>query len=238
MLKGVLFDMDGVLFDTERLHLEIDDALLREMGYQMSDEMRNKTYGINSAAFLALLQEYFGPNFDYDHYIVETYRRFLNYIDTHGMPEKPGARAALQHLREKGFLLALASSSRAEIVAHHLKAAHFEEFFTTVVSGNMVQRSKPAPDIFLMAAQNLGLAPSACAVVEDSFPGVAAAKAAGCLTLMVPDQLQPSEEIKAQADAVLPDLASAAAFIVAAAETLAAGKGADDNSARGPVLLP
>lgn len=213
MIKAVLFDMDGVLFDTERLHLRLDEELFAEMGLHMSEEMRVQTFGITDAAFQGLTKKYFGNSFNFDNYLRESYRRFLAHVDSNGLPEKPGARETLTTLREKGYKLALVTSAYTDVAHHFLNLSGFFKYFDAIICGDMVTQSKPAPDIYIFASEKLGVPPANCAVVEDSYAGVQAGAAAGCPTLMVPDVMPPTEEIKKFAALVLPDIKAVPAAV-------------------------
>jgi len=119
---------------------------------------------------------------------------------------KPGVRQLLDDLQAAGCRIALASSTQTDIVEKELSDAGLRDYFSAVVGGDRAKRSKPNPDIFLVAAGLLGEEPENCIVIEDSFNGIRAAKAAGMTAVMVPDQLEPDEEIRALADLVLPSL--------------------------------
>ena len=119
---------------------------------------------------------------------------------------KPGVRELLDFLQAGGCRIALASSTRTDIVEKELADAGLRKYFCPVIGGDCVRRSKPNPDIFLKAAEFLGEKPDNCVVIEDSFNGIRAAKAAGMTAVMVPDQLEPDEEIRNLADVILPSL--------------------------------
>ena len=132
-----------------------------------------------------------------------------------GIPLKPGVLEALEWLRERGFKTAIATSSSMETAEQYLRQTDMEKLFSQVVSGQHLAHGKPAPDIFLLAAEKLSSAPGSCLVVEDSFNGVRAGKAAGMVTVMIPDLLQPDEELRALADAVLDSMEALPSYILA-----------------------
>ena len=126
-----------------------------------------------------------------------------------------GIREILADLTRLGFRMAVASSTPSRVVTDQLRDAGLLSYFSAVIGGDQVRRSKPDPDIFLRAASMLDAAPQACYVLEDSFNGIRAAHAGGMIPLMVPDMLQPDTEIRSLAAAVLPDLLAAGAWIAA-----------------------
>ena len=130
------------------------------------------------------------------------------------VPRKPGAAEILAALNERGIPLAVASSTPEARVRQHLAEHGFLPRFDAVIGGDRLQRSKPAPDIFLLAAEALGAAPARCFVIEDSFNGIRAAHAAQMRPIMVPDMLQPTEEIAAMAEIVVEDLFEALEYLM------------------------
>ena len=130
------------------------------------------------------------------------------------VPQKPGAAEILRALDERGVLLAVASSTPEARVRRHLTEHDFLRRFDAVIGGDRLQRSKPAPDIFLLAAESLGAEPARCFVIEDSFNGIRAAHAARMRPIMVPDMLEPTEEIAAMAEVVTADLFGALEYLM------------------------
>lgn len=197
MIRGILFDMDGVLFDTEALCARADEAVAAQMGYTFSRELHCAITGLAAPDVRRVICEAMGPDFDYEQFITRTRAAVQADIDANGLPKKPGVDVALDWLRQQEYPMALASSSRIETVRAHLRRAGLEGYFKALVGGDMVAQGKPAPDIFLAAADALGLDPRYCIAVEDSFNGVRSAAAAGCITIMVPDMQAPTAEIRA-----------------------------------------
>ena len=147
------------------------------------------------AAAIPKFEAWFGGSADYWQ-IRETRRRMMaDYIDAHGVSAKEGAAALLSSLKEKDVPIALATASPVKRAKHYLAPLGLFDLFDAVVSGTDVTNGKPAPDIYLRAAGMLGIAPSACAAVEDSPSGIVSAHSAGCFTVMVPDLTPPEEDI-------------------------------------------
>jgi HAD superfamily hydrolase (TIGR01509 family) len=183
-LLAVVFDMDGVLLDSEPLHHLVVNELLAEHGVRVDDALYRRYLGTTLEDTWADLIHRFGlPGTvadyrdRYDAAILEAYRR-------HAVPA-PGALDLVQGLRARGVKLAVASSSRTAWVETALARLGLAAAFAAVVTGDMVTRGKPAPEIYLLAAQRLGVAPERCLAIEDARAGVAAARAAGMTVVAV-----------------------------------------------------
>ena len=183
MVKGVIFDMDGLMFDTERLWDTLWEPACRELGLPLPPDMQKFTAGGRGLA---------GENLC---------RHVASYI-----PGKKGLKELLTALEDLGMPRIVASSSPRNMIEMNLQTTGTARYFHDVVSGTEVAHSKPAPDTFLLAAQKLRLAPKDCLVLEDSFNGIRAGRAAGCVTVMVPDLMQPTEEITRLYDRKCDDL--------------------------------
>lgn len=199
---NVIFDMDGVIFDTERFCLECCVPAAEKVGLDNIAEISMQCIGLTKEATDQRLRDYYGPEAPLDQFDEELSRIFTERYEKEGMPVKDGARELLFWLKEKGIPVALASSTRTDIVCRELKETGLYEYFDAIVGGDMVDRSKPAPDIFLKAAELLSCGPEQCTVIEDSFHGIRAAAAAGMQPVMVPDLLEPDGEIRALAHAI------------------------------------
>ena len=148
----------------------------------------------------------FGEDFPFDERQKDLSRMFHARADGGRLPMKPGIRELLEALKDAGLKTAVASSTRKAVVEQELRDAGLRDFFDEVIGGDMLQRSKPAPDIYLMACGAIGTAPGDAYAIEDSHNGIRAAKAAGMRPLMVPDLAAPTEEMKDLAEAILPSL--------------------------------
>ena len=205
-VRAVIFDMDGVIFDSERATFNEWVALADRHGFRDIEIPYRKCIGVNARRTKEIMLEFYGPDFPYDEYAKEASVSYHARYDGGRLPMKPGVRELLETLRDKGLFVALASSTRMSTVRQQLDDAGLLDFFDRVVGGDMITRSKPAPDIFLAAVEGTGIAPQDCAVIEDSFNGIRAANAAGMVPIMVPDMLPPDEEMQRLAEAILPDL--------------------------------
>ncbi|MBQ4224758.1 MAG: HAD family phosphatase [Oscillospiraceae bacterium] len=205
-VKAVIFDMDGVIFDTESLVLKSWEYLAEI--YHLGDirEMFLKCTGTNTETTMKIVKEHLGSGIDCVSLAAQASAWFHGYTDRNGVPMKKGVKELLSDIRGKGIPIALASSTKADSVTAMLKGAGIYEYFDSVIGGDMLEKSKPEPDIYLMAADRLGISPSGCAAVEDSFNGVRSAYSAGMKAIMVPDLLPPDEEMREKASIIADDL--------------------------------
>lgn len=181
-MRAVIFDMDGVLADTEPIYMEINRDLLSELGITLPFERLLPYVGIPARQMWSDLRTRFGLQQPLTELLrLEKDRQVQHLRGMNQIPEIPGVRELLEELRQMGIPMAVASSSSREIVELILSKATIRFFFTAVVSGQDVSQGKPAPDIFLKAAEALEVEPRNCVVIEDSPPGVGGAKNAGML---------------------------------------------------------
>lgn len=206
-IKAIIFDMDGLMFDTERLAQDIWLEYGRRSGYPIDEGLMAKLRGRNSAAIEALCYEALGADFPFKEAKKHCYDGIFDVMKKTGLPVKAGLYELLEHLKEKGvYSIALATSTDRTKAMTYLKNAGVNEYFDHMTCGDMVQESKPSPEIFLKTTEALGLEPASCLVLEDSSNGVIAAARAGCRVIMVPDMDAPSAETAALADAVAASL--------------------------------
>lgn len=206
MKKAVIFDMDGVIFDSERLYMECCCEAAEIFGISDIESTVHACIGLTTQKTHELYLNKYGKDFPIDEFWKEATGRFAQKTKGGLLPVKKGARELLEMLYEKNIPTALASSTKTETIIRELIAADLFGYFKTIVGGDMVSKSKPEPDVFLFAAERAGFAPEECIIIEDSFNGVRAARAAGGYVIMVPDLVQPDEEIRSLADRVEPSL--------------------------------
>ena len=213
-LSAVVFDMDGVLFDTERLCLIVWKKIAEKYGLDKVEEVYHKTIGRTTADTKIIVAETY-PDIDVEEVYGELRQVMHCTIAEDGLPVKPYAEEILIALKERGVPTALASSTRQATVEAQLEMAGFTKYFDAVIGGDTIEHSKPAPDIYLAACERLGVKPEEAAAVEDSFNGIRSAHAAGLYAVMVPDLLQPDDEMKTLADVIAADLNEAKEVIFA-----------------------
>ena len=199
---AVIFDMDGVIFDSEQAYIDIYRELLERDGITFIEQACIDAIGANWLRTREIWRVYYGDAFDFEPYHTEA-REILR---SKSFPIKPYVHEIFAYLREKKIPIALASSTRKESVMRMLSEANLTGYFHAIICGDMVSHSKPHPEIFLTAAERLDADPENCFVIEDSFNGIRCAHNAGMRPIMVPDILQPDDEIKGMAEIVLPDL--------------------------------
>lgn len=204
--KTVIFDMDGVIFDSENLVLDCWEKIGEKYKIPNIRDVFMKCIGTNKVKTKEIVCDYYGPSFDYDKIAKESSLLFHEYVDANGLPVKKGVRELLAYLQDAGFAIGLASSTRLAVVEEELKQAGLYDFFQVIVGGDQLQKSKPSPDIYLMACEKMGAAPGNAYAIEDSHNGIRAAYLAGMMPIMVPDLLEATEEMKEKSIAVLGDL--------------------------------
>lgn len=200
MLPGAIFDMDGLLLDTEKLYEQAWKNAAKAFGQEHSREFHRAVCGTNGQQMLQVIAKYY-PQVENKQFMEYCLNNFQEMIKE-DVPEKPGMRKILNYFKYNGVKMAVASSSAPEVIASNLDRLGVLKYFTAVVSGHQVSKGKPSPDIFQLAAQKLELLPQQCYVFEDSGNGVRAGAAAQCRTIMIPDLIPPTEELRQLSDKV------------------------------------
>lgn len=204
--QAVVFDMDGVIFDTERLVIEFWKEVAKKHNIPNVEHTCIQCLGTNRVRTREIFLENYGADFPYDPYRAEVTELFNTHYKGVPLPTKPGIRELLNYLQEQDIKVGLASSTAQHLVRDEIGTAGLLPYFQTLVCGDMVEHSKPAPDIFLKACEILNAAPTKSIAIEDSFNGIRSAHCAGMTPIMVPDQVQPTDEIRALAFHVMPSL--------------------------------
>ena len=192
--SGAIFDQDGLLFDTEVVFERCWINQGRKLGIEVSKEFVNKMSGCGRKELTVIVAETY-PMINAEDYVESVHRAAADAQLAMTPVSKPGAREILEFCRSNGIKIALASSSMRHCVDHNLAASGYKVFFDAIVTGRDVKKGKPAPDIFLLAAEKIGVPINECIVFEDSFNGIRAAYAAGARAIMIPDRAQPTPEI-------------------------------------------
>jgi HAD superfamily hydrolase (TIGR01509 family) len=210
--RAVIFDMDGLLFDTEVLYRDAFFAAARDMGGHMPEPVFHSLIGLPGESSRRLLLDHFGDDFDVDGLWDASAEHF------HALARgqdflKAGVREVLDLLDALALPRAIATSSRHEDVAFNLGRHGLEGRFQAVAARGDYPRGKPHPDPFLVAAGWLGVDPADCLALEDSHNGVRSAAAAGMMTVMIPDLLAPNPEMDALCARIVSDLHAAADLI-------------------------
>lgn len=204
--KAVIFDMDGTIFDSERLVLDCWEKLGKKYGYKGIREVFIECIGTNKVRTKEIVCEAYGDSFPYDELSKESSILFHEMTAREGLPVKKGSREILDFLKENHIPVGLASSTRAAVVTEELKQAGLYEYFQVVMGGDQLKKSKPAPDIYLMTCAKMGADPHNAYAIEDSYNGIRSAYSAGMKPVMVPDLLPATAEMRDLSVIVLDDL--------------------------------
>lgn len=205
-IKGVLFDMDGVILDTEKLYTRFWREAAQSLGFPMTQEMALGMRSLSREMGERQLKAYLGEAVDYEKVRSIRIERMSAFIRENGVELKDGIHELLDFLKEKGIKTSIATSSPLDRTKEYLGQVGLKDAFDELVSGHLVPHGKPAPDIYLYAAKKLGLRPEECLVIEDSPTGLLAGTRAGCVPVMIPDQDQPEDGIKDRIYAVVDSL--------------------------------
>ncbi len=195
MVKSVVFDMDGLMFDTERIWMRCWKPALESLGMTYKEGLDEAARGTSGESMRRVLHQFYGEDADVSS-IEDALYRTAAPIFAKPVPKMKGLDALLNWLRDAGIPMAVASSSRMPTIMGHLNNWDLAPYFKAVISGDFVTRSKPDPEIFLTAAKALGTAPAETLVLEDSYNGVRAGAAGGFITVMVPDLAPVTDEMR------------------------------------------
>lgn len=211
MKKGAIFDMDGLLFDTETVYQRGWTIIADEFGVERKPGLGKACCGTCGDLTLRLVNE-FHPTVDAEAYV----RRVIEYVHDEAaknLPVMEGAREILQYFHEHGVRIATASSSTVAQIEANLIKSDLRDYFDAVVGGDLVANGKPAPDIFLLAAERIDVPPVDCYVFEDGYNGLRGAATAGCAPVMIPDTMLPTDEMRTICTGVYPSLSAALAAV-------------------------
>lgn len=206
-MKGAIFDMDGLMFDTERLWQKNWHAIADEMGVELDPQFGKDICGTNGKLMNQVIEKYYhvedgGP-------IAKDCTNRVHADLEKEVPEKPGIHEILKWLKENNFRIAVASSSPRPLIERNLKMTDTLQYIDVCCSGTEVKHGKPAPDLFLHAAELIGLPAEECYIFEDAYNGIRAAYSAGGKPIMVPDIQEPDNEMKEKAHAICTTLLDA-----------------------------
>ena len=206
-IKAVLFDMDGLMVDTESLSTEAFINSAKAQGYNMTKEETLKVLGFTKANIYQFWIDYFqGTNVDGKKLVDDHYEYIENVLYTVGPEKMPYVEELLKYLRENNYKIAVASSSDTADIKNNLEKTKLEKYIDEIASGVEVENGKPAPDVFLLAAERLDVDPKDCLILEDSKAGIKAGKASGAMVFMVPDMFTVDKECEDTADRILTNL--------------------------------
>lgn len=196
MIRGLIFDMDGLLFDSERVVQRTWAQAGEMLGLPDMGSHIYNTLGMNYISRTEYFQKAVRPDFPMEEFSKETRKLFYEITEREGLPVKPGVRELMEYGREHGFRMGVATSSGREYAVKFLTEAGLWEYFSGAVFGDMVVKTKPDPTIYLMACEQVGVKPEEAMALEDSPNGIRSAYAAGMVPVVVPDLVTPTEEIR------------------------------------------
>lgn len=212
MIEAVVFDMDGVIFDSEKIYLKCLTAVGKKYKIPDFEDLCYQTIGTTDLYMKEVFLNHYGEEFPFDKYMDEMFVLFEKEAEG-GLPLKEGVKEILAFLKQNNIKIALATSTIEEKALPEIRLAGIEEYFDAFICGNMIENGKPAPDIYLKACEVLQVNPENAYAIEDSFNGIRSASRAGMHAIMVPDLLKPDEEIRNLSECVLPSLLDARAYI-------------------------
>ena len=193
-IRGILFDMDGLVLDSESLYTRFWREAANALGFPMTVEQSLGMRSLGKSLGQPYLESLFGPSVDYTTLREKRIQLMDAYVAQYGIAPKPGIYELLDYMEENGIAAAITSSSPMEFIEKHLSAVNLLHRFRKLCSGHNIPNGKPAPDIYLLGAKELDLKPEECLALEDSPTGILSAYRAGCLPVMIPDLDQPKED--------------------------------------------
>lgn len=194
-LELIIFDMDGLMFDTEKISFISWKKAAQNYGYEIDEEVFKKTIGSNLTRTMEIYLAHFGDMFPIDAIRDERFKMAESLINQNGVPVKRGLYELLDYLKVTDIKMAVATSTSRQRAITLLKMAGIDRCFDYVLCGDEIEHCKPHPEIFLKVSERLGCLPERCMVLEDSEAGILAAYRAGMLPIMIPDMKEPEEEV-------------------------------------------
>ncbi len=194
MKHGAIFDMDGTLFNTEKFYRQAWMDVAEEFGEERNPDVATAVSGTNLDGYTRQVIKRFYPNIDAEAYIARVLE-IAREVPEKGLDLMKGVTEILDFFKAAGVRMAVASSAPVYVIEQNLAKSNLRGYFEALVGGDMVAKGKPAPDIFLLAAEKLNLAPADCYIFEDSLNGIRAAAASGGTAIMIPDTVQPTEDV-------------------------------------------
>ena len=206
-IKAVLFDIDGLMVDTESLATEAFIHSAKKQGYDMTKEETLMVLGFTTKSIYEFWENYFKNSDVSGKQLVDDHYKYIeNVLFTTGPKKMPYIEELLKYLKENNYKVAVASSSNMNHIINNMEKTGLKKYIDEFASGAEVKNGKPAPDVFLLAAERLGVEPKKCLVLEDSKAGVIAGSSAGAKVIMVPDVFKPDDECKEKAYKIVNNL--------------------------------
>lgn len=213
MIKAVVFDMDGLMFDTEKIGIRTWNTLSEELGYPKLFNLIYTCFGTNDNFKRKYFAEVLGEDFPYDYFRKREIEVTGKTLEEEGVPHKPGLVELLQYLKDNNIKRAVATSTPQNPALKHIKSAGVYDYFDVIITGDMTQKGKPEPDIYLKACGELGVDPKDAIGLEDSFNGIRAVFSAGMKAVMIPDMVEPDDEMRSKCYAIKESLTDVISLI-------------------------
>ena len=195
MGKTIFFDMDGTIIDTEKHYRRLWVEAARQMGYNMTDEQALSLRSLGRPYAPVRINGFFDDEEAYGKIRGRRMELMAEVLQKEGIELKPYAQEALSELQKRGHRLVITTATDESRTEKYLREVGLREYFDTFICATMIEKGKPSPDIYLYAAEQVGLKPEDTYAVEDSPNGIMSAYRAGCKTIMIPDQTQPDDEL-------------------------------------------
>lgn len=202
MIKAVIFDMDGLMFDTEKIGIRTWNKLSEELGYPKLYNLIYTCFGTNHNFKRKYFAEVLGEEFPYDLFVKREIEITGQTLKDEGVPHKKGLVELLEYLKNNNIKTAVATSTIYEPAIEHIKDAGVFDYFDAIITGDMTEKGKPEPDIYLKACTEVGVDPTDAIGLEDSYNGVRAIYSAGMKAVMIPDMVQPDDEMREKTFAI------------------------------------
>ncbi len=213
MIKAVVFDMDGLMFDTEKIGIRTWNTLSEELGYPKLYNLIYTCFGTNDNFKRKYFAEVLGEDFPYDYFRKREIEVTGKTLEEEGVPHKPGLVELLQYLKDNNIKCAVATSTPQNPALKHIKNAGVFDYFDVIITGDMTEKGKPEPDIYLKACEELHVDPKDAMGLEDSFNGIRAVFSAGMKAVMIPDMVQPDDEMMSKCFAIKESLSDVMSLI-------------------------
>ncbi len=213
MIKAVVFDMDGLMFDTEKIGIRTWNTLSEELGYPKLYNLIYTCFGTNDNFKRKYFAEVLGEDFPYDYFRKREFEVTGKTLEEEGVPHKSGLVELLQYLKDNNIKRAVATSTPQDPALKHIKNAGVFDYFDVIITGDMTEKGKPEPDIYLKACEELGVDPKDAMGIEDSFNGIRAVFSAGMKAVMIPDMVEPDDEMRSKCFAIEKSLSDVISLI-------------------------
>lgn len=191
-----IFDMDGLIFETEKLYLKFLPEVMKQLGYTPDINTINQTIGMNLSSMKQLYENKYGKDFPFATLSEKVYEKLIDHNEKYGLELVPGVLDVLNYLHDKGKKCVIASSSGIDIIKKYIKKNNLEKYFCDYTAGNEITHGKPNPEIFLLAARKQNVNPNNCIVFEDSYNGIRAGVNANMHTIMIPNVQKANAEME------------------------------------------